>query len=1086
MIKDKITTLSYEERVTLLEKLLQRTPATNLVAIKHQSTNNGIYPLSFAQNRLWFFDQLTGSNNTYNIPCAVHLMGALNYPALEKALDFLMQRHDILRTSFRCIEGKPEQVVAARIPINHIISIIDVNATEINEYALQEADKPFNLTQPPLFRVRLLRQNSTEHVLLLTLHHIIADAWSLKILIDDLSCAYNAYINNEEPALPALSVQYGDYSVWQQDTLKNSQVLTSQLDYWRDHLKDINPLMNLPMMRHKTKEQRYHGQFHISPISPTLSQELRAFCKAHKITLYSFFLSVFNILLQRYCGQSTIVVGTPVSNRSQAQLTKLIGFFINNVVMKNKIDSDQTTLEFIKVVQENTNKALDNREVPFDWIINDINPERNLSYTPFYQIEFALQPHKALDINLAHLTTKTLVFNNRASKVELGLSIEESDRQFIATFEYNTDLFDESFIKALATHFQILLESMLTRSDAPIKTLSMLTKEEQLQMLSISKGKTIKLEKNYLLFFANQVRITPHNIAVQDHVSSLTYDELDKQSNQIAHYLLSHSIGKGQTIALLLSRNPSCLSSMIATLKIGAVLVPFNPQSNLERNLILLHQLKPDVILTEQTYSHQVSTVPFKIIVIESLCFATLSRAAINTTINLDDLAYLMYTSGSTGLPKAAMVSHRGMINHLLAKINDLEITPHDVVAQIAVQTFDVFIWQFLVASMIGGQCIVLTNEAAWEPEHLLQAAADYKITVLESVPSHLEMLLRELEKNQNHLLATLRCLITNGEPMPTAQCLRWFDQLPNILFINAYGPTECSDDVTHLILHKKPTFAYPYLPLGHVIQNTQLHILSEEMQLVPMGVPGELSISGDCVGLGYFNDPTRTNISFVHSPFDSTKSSKLYKTGDLVRYREDGSLEYLGRKDFQLKIHGCRVEPGEIEAILKKYPRISQAMVVANQTDNGNRTLIAYVIADVHPGPTSQTLQSHCKKYLPDYMVPSSFVLLDAFPLLENGKINRDQLPEPYFFQPAKNQETMIPSNPLENNLCTIWADVLGVEKVGLTDSFFQMGGHSLLAVELVSRMREILGESISVNLLFNFPTISGLLHAIKEPSND
>lgn len=1035
--------------------------------------------LSPAQQRLWLHQHLEPAAGLYNMPCALRLRGALDIEALRRAIEHHVQRHSVLRTVIVEDGGHP-QAVCHEAPHLQLPVLEMADEEQALDWLRGEADAPLDLGQAPLLRAHLLRLDNRHHLLSLTVHHIACDGWSMGVMLREIGQAYEAFSQGLPSPLPAMVAQYADYALWQSQWLSEERI-HAQLAFWKTQLDGAPALLSLPLEHPRPARQRYSGESLRFALDAGLSQRLRGFCRARGVTPYMLLLAVFNVLLSRYSASEDIVVGSPAANRFPQDTESLVGFFVNTLVMRNQPLSHLTFEAFLQQVKQGALAAYAHQDVPFDRVVEALQPERSTSHSPLFQVEFVLQQALPQRFSLGKASVEPLARESSFTKFDLTLALEDSPEQIGGHIEYNSDLFSHDFAARLASHYRCLLESALSAPECTLGKLSLLDEPEQARLRHWGTPEhDPTLNKHLLTYLADWVAAQPDAIALEHAEQRLSYLELDRLTNRIAHSLRNAGVGEGARVALFMERGSLYLAAMLATFKLGALFVPFDPDQSRERNARMLERSLPALILTDSAS-------------VETLAGLSLTAAYLQLTPHdlcrqpdewlgqpaggLEQTAYMIFTSGSTGEPKAAMVNHRGMINHLLAKIHDLQLGSADRVAQIAVQTFDVAVWQFLAALLVGARTCVVSGTDAWEPSALLRQLQARQVNVVETVPSHLELLLDEVAQDPGRYpLPELRWMISNGEPLSTALAVRWFAAFPDTALMNAYGPSECSDDVTHLCLDKAPVSTQPYLSIGRPIGNARVHVLDANLQRVPIGIPGEIHIGGQCVGQGYFNDPQRSAERFVIDPFDTRPGARLYKTGDLGRYRTDGTLEMLGRCDFQLKVRGCRVETGEVEALLREHPAVEQSLVLGADDANGHVQLLAYVVAPQRPAPSATSLRNYCRKHLPDYMVPSAICLLDAFPLLANGKIDRAALPPLSSFDLGSSVPYRAPRTALETRLAAIWAPLLGVERIGIDDSFFQLGGHSLLAVELTSLCREVLGPDLNVAQLFECPTIAEL----------
>ncbi len=1065
-----VDNLTAEQKKLLVKKLLERNRQDASSVIPARTEKRNEFLLSIAQKRIWFLEQLHGPHAAYNIPCAVKLKGILDIVHLEKSLQKIMNRHEILRTRFVIIDGTPCQQI-----LDHCIfhlSLADP-ISDLTTAIHDEIQRPFHIATAPLMRGKLLKLSEKEHVLILTIHHLIADGWSFNVLLKELCWFYNGFVTGKETALQNLPFQYADYSEWQAQHFKG-QGIAAQLDYWRTCLQDPPQLLKLPTDRVRPAIQDYSGDSVDFVIEKNWVEQLLNSCRNFQVTPYMFLLTAFNILLFRYSEQDDIIVGTSIANRSRSDIEPLIGFFVNNLALRTKINPDQSCLELLQSIKQTTLGAFDHSDIPFDALVEVIQPERNLSYTPLFQVEFVLQNTPRLDFSLIHLEAEVIRIASQISRFDLNISLDENDDGIRGICEYSRALFDRDTIQRFVDHFLILIKEMLHQITTPVNQINILSEREKQQLL-LDWNKTEKpypLDQPAHIIFSIKASQNLEKIAVVHRGETVTFRQLDQQSNQLANFLLKQGVKKGDRIVLCLDRGIRYVVALLAVLKAGAAFIPMDPNSAALRNETIFKHCRPGLVLTELSYS-LICDAP--VVHLQTIEFHLYSSEPLPNTVSMHDLAYLIYTSGSTGQPKGVMIHHLGMVNHLLAKNYDLQISDEDIVGQNAVQTFDVSIWQLLSPLLAGASVVILTGDEAWEPKALLQSIMQEKITILESVPSHTDIILDEIAENPGtYTLNHWRYYVTNAEPLPSAQWRRWVTLLPNVTMVNTYGTTECSDDTSHFHLNPSLTFNTPYVPVRGVLPYMKLYILDSQLNPVPLGVTGEVYVGGVGVGLGYFDDTERTEQAFISDPF--TPHTRLYRTGDLARYHPNGDTEFLGRKDFQIKIRGLRVELGEVEGVLRSHPQIATLILTPWKQQEKN-VLVCYLVSHAHPAPTEAELYQFCDERLPNYMIPSHFIFLDELPLLSNGKIDRSRLPAPTNQSNRLLNNYIPPSNELEAKLVQLWQEILGVEQVGVEDNFFHLGGHSLVAVELVRKMEKLLDRELSLQKLFEHPTIRGVI---------
>jgi amino acid adenylation domain-containing protein len=1048
-------------------------------------------PLSFAQSRLWFFDRLEGASATYNIPVALQLLGDLNIPALERAINAIVQRHEGLRTHFELVNDAPIQVISPDISLN--IPVVDLQhlaaseqSAQVDRLAIAESQQPFDLAVAPLLRVQLLRRSRTSHVLLITIHHIISDGWSMGVFLDEFSQLYRAYCAGESPQLPALTIQYADFAHWQRQWL-TGDVLTKQLNYWRDLLAGAPPLLELPTDRPRPSIQTFTGGFVEFPLDRPLSQQIVSLSQRSGATPFMTLLAAFAAFLSRYSGQEDVVIGAPIANRNRRETEPLIGFLVNTLVFRTKLAPKPTFTELLATVKQMTLDGQDHQDLPFEKLVEELQPDRSLSYSPLFQVMFEMENMPGGDLELPDLQIAPLNLENINAKFDLTLSVRESAAGLVTGWEYKTDLFDRQTIERMAVNFQALLTGIVANPQQRIDRLPILVQRDRQQLVEgwNQTQSDYPLDQCFPQLFEQQALFHATAIAAIYSDRQLTYQELNQRANQWAHHLVELGVGAETIVAIIADRSLDFLTAILAIFKAGGAYLPLNPHHPADRIQQVLIQSQVPLVLTSSAWTSMLTPMMGDLVASQLVEFSQLAatdrqRDNLPVRCHPDNLAYVIFTSGSTGKPKGAMLEQRGMVNHLYAKVTDLGLTATDIVAQTAAQTFDISVWQFLVPLLVGGTVEIVPTEVASDPSQLLALVARQKISILEIVPSLLRAIAQQLELNGNAPELALRWLLLTGETLPPQLCRQWFGRYPNIPMLNAYGPTECSDDVTHYPIYEPPTATSWNIPIGRPVANTQLYILDNQLQPVPIGVAGELHVGGVGVGRGYLGAPELTEKVFIPNPFSQSPDDRLYKTGDKARYLPDGNIEFLNRIDFQVKIRGFRIELGEIEAVLSQHPEVRAVTVIDREETLGNKYLAAYIVADREL--TTADLRDFLKQKLPDYMVPKAFVFLTAIPLTANGKVDRQALPVPDL---ASNTFAP-PSDALELQLMQIWEEVLSISPIGIRDNFFDLGGHSLLAVGLMARIQRQFDRQLSLATLFKGATIEHLAQTLRSTIPD
>jgi amino acid adenylation domain-containing protein len=1112
-IQKKISVLSPEKRALLALRLKQKGEAFNT------------FPLSFAQERLWVIDQLAPGSAAYNIPTALRLTGKINLTALEQSVNEIVRRHEVLRTTYRMVDAGPVQAVspatAASIPVVDL-TLLPASEREIETHRLveEEAQRPFNLLTGPMFRVTLLRLEAREHVLLFTMHHIVSDLWSTGVLIREVAMLYEAFSEGQPSPLEELPIQYADFAVWQRKWLQGEE-LEKQLGYWKKQLEGAPPVLDLPTDRPRPAVQTLRGNTFVMELPEALSNGLRELSKREDATLFMLMLAAFKVLLYRYTSQSDLVVGIPIANRNRAQTEALIGFFVNTLVLRTDLSGEPTFREVVRRVRETSLEAYAHQDLPFEKIVQELNPERNQSFAPLFQVIFGLQPQAREEeqYELRGLTLSALDTESGTSKFDLVQKIVETKKGLTSYLHYSTDLFDATTIRRMATHFRHLLEGIIEHPEEHISRLPLLNEEERAQQLTEWNDTTVEYPRRLTLheLFEAQAERTPHAVAVVYENEQLTYGELNERANGLAHLLVAQGVGQEVLVALLAERGLDLLTAILAVFKAGGAYLPLDPRAPASRLRHIIAESSTPVVLVaahylpivEQALENSPAVPRPQVLELEELLARRdrdepraqghAAQANLPPRSGPDSLAYVIYTSGSTGIPKGAMVEQRGMVNHLYAKVNDLALTETDKVAQTASQCFDISVWQMLSALVVGGQVEIFPDHVAHDMRQLLNAVEQRGITILETVPSLLRAMLDEAAPSNarstttavsltnaesaasGHQLRALRWMIPTGEALPPDLCRRWLAAYGHVPLMNAYGPTECSDDVSHHPIHEAPSREEMNVPIGRPVANLRLYVVDKYLRAVPVGVRGELYVGGVGVGRGYLGEPSRTAETFMPDPFSAEAGKRLYRTGDLACWRADGCVEFLGRIDNQVKVRGFRIELGEIEAALTNLDGVEEAVVIVHENGAGAKNLVAYLVG---ASALADELRNSLKERLPDYMIPSTFVRLAVMPLTSNGKIDRQALPAPDIGWPEMEHSFVAPRTPVEKWLAQKWADVLEMEleAIGVESNFFSMGGDSIKAAIIVNRVQDALSEVVHVVTIFDAPTVAGFARYLEE----
>ncbi|EIC29079.1 non-ribosomal peptide synthetase [Methylomicrobium album] len=1080
---DRIAGLSKEKQALLLQRLKQK-PASASHAIARRPDFSPC-PLSFAQERLWFLAQMEPENPFYNMAGTVLLQGNLNVPVLAQALNAVVSRHEALRTSFKIVDGEVRQVIDAATAVP--VGLVDLSALDgtrqpyvVQTLARQEARGVFDLGQTPLLRAVLLKLDDRRHVLLATLHHIVADEWSLRLLIKEIGVCYRDFSNGVPLTMPELPVQYADFAVWQRKRLQG-EMYDRQIAYWRQHLASAPAALELPAGRTRPALMSYRGAEHEWMLGQDVSAALTGLSRQAGTTLFALMMAAFNILLSRYTGQSDICVGYPVANRNHREIESLIGFFVNTLVLRTDLSGDPTFAELLAGVNRHLLEAQNNQDLPFERLVEELGTDRALNRTLLFQAMLVYQNEAMEVLDVPGLSVEMADAEIGAAKFDLTLTVKRSKNALRCSFNYSSDLFDAGTIAGMAGHWEQLLESIAGSSDSvAVADLQILTPEENRRILFDWNATETDYPKNRFIhqLFEAQVEKTPDAVALVFQEQVLTYAELNARANQLAHHLLAERVGPDVLVGLCMQRSPEMVIGLLGILKAGAAYLPLDPDYPAARLAFMLADIKPPVVLTHAALLEKHSFETAAVLCLDRDWQQLADGIDANPDIVLrpENLAYCIYTSGSTGQPKGAGVPHRGILNRLQWMQQQYRLAAGDCVLQKTPYSFDVSVWEFFWPLMTGAKLVVAMPGEHKNSQALIDTVRQHQVTTIHFVPSMLQAF---VDTPGVETCVSLKHVICSGEALPADLAARFRQKLPAALH-NLYGPTEASVDVSYWeCLPDDPAAA---IPIGRPIANIELYILDRRLNPVPVGVPGELHIGGIGLGRCYLNRPGLTAEKFIPNPY-GLAGSRLYKTGDLASYRADGNIDYLGRIDHQVKIRGFRIELGEIEARLLEHPDIKEAVVLAREDQPGDKRLVAYLV--VSDGATVQAaeLRALLLATLADYMVPASFVTLPALPLSANGKLDRKALPAPDAALVASRVYEE-PQGPVETAVAGIWQDLLGVAQVGRHDNFFEMGGHSLMLVGLIEPLRRQ-GYTVDMRMIFASPTVAGMAEAISNAGN-
>jgi amino acid adenylation domain-containing protein len=910
------------------------------------------------------------------------------------------------------------------------------------------------------------------------------------VLIKELIALYEAFARGEQSPLPELGIQYADFAHWQRNRLKG-ELLDRQLEYWRGQLSGPLPVLELPTRAPRPSRHSVDGAVRVWGLPRDITEGAKDLTQEEGATLFMTLLGAFDVLLMRYSSQQDILVGTPIASRNRAELEPLIGLFINTLVLRVDVSDDPTFRQLLGRVKEVSLGAYGHQDVPFEKLVEELQPERDLARTPFFQVMFVMQNAPMPALKMGEVTMSPLVIEGATSKFDLTLSImEEADGNLSGWLEYNTHLFDEGMIERMIGHYNTLLRGIIKSPEEKISRLPILTDVERDQLLKTFNETLGSYSSDICAhtLFEAQAERSPHALALIYEDRELTYEELNSRADKLARYLARSGVGPDSLVGICMERSVEMVIAILGVLKAGGAYVPLDPTYPKDRLAFMAEDAGLRVLLTQSHLSLQLPDLELM-----TLCLDTEMEAVAagddgslaqgeraQREVSPQDLAYVIYTSGSTGKPKGVMAPHSAVANMVLWMQAAYEMTPADRLLQKTAFGFDASVWEFFWPLITGATLVIARPYAEKDGDYMVKTLREQNVTILQLVPSLLKLL---VEQEGFEECEKLRHVFCGGEALPTAVCDRFLERLPKARLTNVYGPTETTMHVT--VWECRQGAAERIAPIGRPVGNTQAYILDKDLQPVPVGVPGELCIGGAQVARGYLNQPGLTSERFISDPFGNQQGGKLYRTGDLARFRDDGSIEFLGRIDHQVKIRGYRIELGEIESVSRQHEAVSEVIVMAREDTPGDKRLVAYVVAKAEHNLRVSELRNHLLEKVPEYMVPSAFVLLDGLPLLSNGKVNLAALPAPGYSRQQLEQEYVAPRNEAERAIAGVFAEVLGVEKVGVDDNFFLLGGHSLSATQVITRLRDTLHADVPLRRMFEKPTVAGMALAVEEFKN-
>lgn len=1080
---------------------LQTNQAAETVEITARNIPDGEKAtLSFAQERLWFIDQFQGSSQ-YNVPAVFDIKGKVNKELLSKAFSEIIQRHKALRTVIRQENGTAYQMV---IQPEWELQYQEIKAKEVAQTEIQKViDKPFNLSEDCMLRALLIKRNETSYTLVMAVHHIALDGWSAYILLDELREIYESGQHNKSPKLAEVAVQYTDYAIWQQQYI-SGEFLNKELTYWKNQLKDITYL-ELPLDSPRPLQQQFNGKRKTFTVANQVYENLTELSNLEGVTLFMTLLSAFKVLLYKYTGQKDVCVGSPIAGRHYNELENMVGFFANTLALRSNLEKSTGFTELLAQVKETTLAAYSHQDVPFEKIVDALGIEREMNRTPVFQVMFSMENVPELsELRMGDLILDSMPVEQETTQFDWNIYMEESQESgLVFHVEYDTDLFRENTIDRLGQHFNYLLGSIAANPDQPIAKLALMSKQEELKQIAEFNDNRANFSFDLTTdAIIDKIALqNPEKIAVKDTYTTRSYAALKEKASKIAGLLHQQiQISQETIVAIIADRSVSLIESVYGTWKAGGVYLPVHPELPQNRISVVLANAEAEVLFVTKKYidvalallkeydslKHIVcidDSLDREMLIPEGCIFydkndIDAQQAQEKSLSNIDNLAYVIYTSGSTGVPKGAMVEHRGMLNHLFIMMNDLNMNTQTVIAQNASQSFDISVWQMFNALITGGTTVVYSHWETLQVQKFAEQLTKDQVTLLQLVPSYLTVLMDEMDNHNKLFFKDLEYLLVTGETIKKNLLERWFNSFPKSKVVNAYGPTEAADDITLYIMDSIPESST--ISIGKSLSNLNIYVVNDDEQLCPVGVKGEIWVSGLGVGRGYLNDPEKTRKAFINDPFQGSRQARLYKTGDLGRFLPDGNLEFFGRKDYQVKVNGYRIELEEIEQYLSQLEQVKEAIVIVHESEPQITQLFGFVTCynSVQPEDLKQELAG----YLPDYMVPSRIIILDSFPLTPNGKVDRKKLPSLITTEKAISAPENEVISKTEKVLIEIWKELLELPEVGVNQSFFELGGHSLKVVSMISQIQKQLEAEVTIKDVFTSPTIKGLSSLIEK----
>jgi amino acid adenylation domain-containing protein len=1047
--------------------------------VSTRETEHRSFPLSFAQQRLWVLDRLEPGNGVYNLAFAVRLDGALDPDALQSALDEIVGCHEILRAEFHVEDDAPVQVILPRHAVavtsfDLIDTPVATRDSRVSQLMAEVAGKPFDLSRGPLLRIRILRLSPSEHILLLVVHRIICDEQSLQILFAEIAACYSARLRGEPWHPDEASLGYLEFASAQRERLFSDE-LRSQLAYWKRQLAGAPSSVDLPTDHTRPPVQSFRGDTCTAQISSTLYKRLQDLSRSQQVTLFITLVTAFNILLGRYSAQDDLVLGTEVSGRTRAEMQNAIGLFANQLVLRTNVSGDPRVSALLRQVHATVEAAHACQDIPFEHLVDELNPERDLSRTPLFQIAFNLHTSAVSQSQIPGMTVMPIEVESKTESFDLSVNLVERAGSLDAKFRYNPDLFGAETIARMAGHFHKLLEGIVVDQTCRISELPLLSDAEERRILAEFNRTEFDYPRNVCLheLLAAQARHAPQAAAVQFEGQSLTYAELDGRANQLASLLRKHGVKREVLVGLCIERSLEMVVALLGILKAGGAYVPLDPAYPGDRIKYVLDDAQVKVLITQASLLSSLPPTSAALVCLdpEWTALARESDEKVAAGASPENLAYVIYTSGSTGKPKGVQLEHCSVVNFLCSMQREPGLSAKDVLVAVTTLSFDIAGLEMYLPLISGARLVIASREQTYDGWLLAQLIERSGATVMQATPATWRLLFESGWKGNRKLK-----VLVGGEALSSELARELVEHCGEVW--NMYGPTETTVWSTVYRVEGKDDRT---VPIGRPIANTRTYILDANRVVVPIGVPGELYIGGDGLARGYFQRPDLTAERFVSNPFNDNPQARMYRTGDLARFLPDGNIQYLGRVDNQVKIRGFRIELGEIEAVLARHSTLQTAVVVPREDKPGDKRLVAYLTFVPGKETSSANLRAFLKESLPEYMIPSAFVMMDALPLTPNGKINRRALPAPDWSQ-IESGASIAPRDQLEVMLVKTWRKELGIQNISITDNFFDLGGHSLVAARLLSEVKKITGRQIPLSALFRGATVESLAQLIRE----